>query len=169
MSPVTKGLSEPPRLGGGLCRKNEEGDFDAQGSGRPGGAPWCCCCRRISELSGLWSKPRNTYRFEREFQVCDPITSFCLADFNLQPSNCPAWVHSFSYTGLFLDTFFWQINSTGVGGFWVFLRFCLSFLQNLAWVFHNLAWVYQNFVLFLLNPENKEFFNVIKLVMYRIY
>ena len=149
MSPVTKGLSEPPRLGGGLCRKNEEGDFDAQGSGRPGGAPWCCCCRRISELSGLWSKPRNTYKFEREFQVCDPITYFCLADdFNLQPSNCPvlcAWVHSFSYTGLFW-TLFWQINSTGVGGFWVFLRFCLRFFSTFSLSFCQFSWIFQAFV-----------------------
>ena len=30
--------------------------------------------------------------------------------------------------------FFWQLNSTGVGGFWVFLDFALSFLLVFPWV-----------------------------------
>ena len=43
------------------------------------------------------------------------------------------------------------------------------FFQNFSLSFSQFSLIFQTFVLFLLNPENKEFFNVIKLVRYRIY
>ena len=66
------------------------------------------------------------------------LLSFCIA---FLPPFAPAWNCSpWSVERLcyllrgFFWTFFWQLISTGVGGFWVFLDFDLSFFLNLAWV-----------------------------------
>ena len=70
--------------------------------------------------------------------------------------------------GFFLDAFLTnQLNWS-----WRFLSFSeilLEFFQNFSLSFSQFSSVFLNFVLFLLNPENKEFLNVIKLVMSRIY
>ena len=63
-----------------------------------------------------------------------------------------------SFSALFW-TLFWQINSTEVGGFWVFLRFWLSFFKILVeFLWFCLSFLKHLFHCYLI-PENNAGFN----------
>ena len=128
-----------------------------------------CCCSKYGNLSQ--QKDRCFQHtdidswiqiFEHMFKGNQVVILFILLTVSLSKINSSSSIFSThkKNTQIRFLTLFWQINSSGVGGFWVFFKILPDVLMILLHLIKNLSYI-------LINPENKDFSNTaIKLVLW---